>query len=113
MDESLDACRRELGRLHMLLMAAHEEIDFIRDRVDLIAAARMHDLRQTIVDQTALIDERDAYIRRLEALVDGLREQVRATEQQRNDLIRDTSLLRTPARVARLLSKRLRDPERP
>ncbi len=32
MDESLDACRREVGRLQVLLTAAHEEIDFIRDR---------------------------------------------------------------------------------
>ncbi len=109
MAESLEAGHREVGRLQLLLTAAYEEIDFIRDRVDLIAGAREQEFRQTIADQTTLIDERDVYIRELEALVDGLREQVRTLEQQREAMIRETSLLRTPTRVARSLSRRLRD----
>ena len=70
MDESLEKCQREVGNLHLLLAAAYEEVDFIRDRVELLAAARTAELGQTVADQTALIDERDAYIRELDPRYD-------------------------------------------
>jgi uncharacterized coiled-coil protein SlyX len=109
MDESLEKCHREVGNLHLLLAAAYEEMDFIRDRVDLLAAARTAELGQTVADQTTLIDERDAYIRELEAAVDALREQLRLLEQQHDQLVRDMT---APSRLATSLVRRLRGASR-
>lgn len=113
MSDPLDDCTREVGHLHLLLAAANEEIDLIRDRVDLIVAARVEHLHRTIRDQAGLIDDRDRYIRELEAALDqarsGQADLVAELERRHAEL----QELRTLSGASRTVAGQLRSRLRP
>lgn len=112
-DQVPDEYARELGHLHLLLTAARAEVDFIRDRVDLIVAARVADMRTTITDQAALVDDRDRYIRQLEASVAELRDENRALLTELERCAQKRSALQSGSGAAKALLDRLRQRSHP
>ncbi len=71
-ESTLQQAQAELGRVYLQLRAAQEEMYIIRDSVGLLVTAGSQELRDAIDAQAKLVDERDDYIKVLEARVNAL-----------------------------------------
>lgn len=69
--QQLSAALSEIGRLQLTVRILQEENAIIRESQGLIIDHHSQEYQQALADQTVLIDERDAYIRSLEARVDA------------------------------------------
>lgn len=67
----LEAAYAELGRARLKERIAEQENALIRDSVRVLADSAAVEFREAMASQAALIDERDLYIRELEARLDS------------------------------------------